>query len=358
MSALAAVGVVASAAQLAAYGKSILLFIANTYGQIQGAPEEYYEYGVQLKLLTHLAQIVEKTPALQNPDVQYHLDASLVEVKALQAILCSPTSGFAKRSGPRHYWRLITGTEQNEILVHLDRLNKKNHGLLLCINAVNTNQISSVQGSVDKLVEMNTACLERQEEITKENQSTYTTGWNYGLPKPPLENDYTKALVVVSKPQELEAHLHAPTHQMPHTVFGEITITGKNVMAEIGDENKSHSPNGSDCNCTSHPTDNTGSEFKLVSIKAGIVHTGETGRPRGCQFHKVVVEGEDEGDIKTRFKAGGFGTSELKDTWFEKQIEREKKARDFEEYRRMQAEGFEHFMQQKANGKENLQIGQ
>jgi hypothetical protein len=167
----AALGVAASASQLIAYGKSILVFIAVIYERLQDAPQHYREYGLQLKLLIHLAHSIEKTPALQIPDVQCHLDATSVEVSALQSILCSPTSGIRRSSGTRNYWTLIKGVEEKQISVLLDRLNFKNTGLLLCINTVNTVQLSGIQGSVDrveKLVEMSATHLQSPEETTQD----------------------------------------------------------------------------------------------------------------------------------------------------------------------------------------------
>lgn len=158
MSGLAILGAAASAAQLAAYATSILVFIAGIYDRINGIPEQYKEYEIQLKLLINIAQNIEQVPALQVPYLQCHLEATLEEVRSLQAILCSPKSGILKRPGPCTYWKFAIGAEQKRISALLDRLHFKNTGLVLCINSVNSLQISSVQQSVDrveKLIDMN-----------------------------------------------------------------------------------------------------------------------------------------------------------------------------------------------------------
>jgi len=176
MSGIVALGIAASAAQMVAYGKSIIVFLANVYERVEEAPQQYREYETQLKLLINLAQNITKTRSLQNLDVQYHLDSALVEVRALQSILCSPTSGFAKTSETHNYWKLIKGTEQKQILAHLDRLNKKNLGLLLSITTVNSAQISSVQGGVEKLIEMSDTRLQSSaENLEKEDVSSSET---------------------------------------------------------------------------------------------------------------------------------------------------------------------------------------
>jgi hypothetical protein len=154
MSGLDALGVVASAAQLVVYGKGILDFLASIYDRIRDAPQQYREYEIQLRLLINIAQNISNTPALQIPDVKYHLDATFVEVRRLQSILCSPTSGFLKSSGLRNYWKLITWDDEKKISLLLDRLHLKNMGLLSCINTVNTVQLSRVQGSVETLIAM------------------------------------------------------------------------------------------------------------------------------------------------------------------------------------------------------------
>jgi predicted transcriptional regulator YheO len=56
----------------------------------------------------------------------------------------------------RKYWNTIKGSEERKISVHLKSLRQKYSGMLLCIGTVNTTQLSSVQGSVDKLIDMNT----------------------------------------------------------------------------------------------------------------------------------------------------------------------------------------------------------
>jgi hypothetical protein len=96
MAALIALGVAAWAAQLIAYSKGIVS-IAQAYYRVRDASQQYREHERQLNLLINIAHGVEQNPALQNADVQYHLDAPLVDVRALQAILCRQAIDSLKR---------------------------------------------------------------------------------------------------------------------------------------------------------------------------------------------------------------------------------------------------------------------
>ena len=147
-----ALGVAASAAQLADYGITIIQFFGGIYNRIQNAPQQYREYNAQLNLLVNLAQNIKNTPALQTQNVKYHLDATLLEVTALQSILCSPASGCGRDSGKRNYWGLIKGFEEKKIAALLNRLHQKNMGLCLLVQTINTTQISSIQQNMQRLV--------------------------------------------------------------------------------------------------------------------------------------------------------------------------------------------------------------
>lgn len=154
MAAITAVGVAASAAQLVVYGKGIISFLADVRDRVNNASQQYQSFELQLRLLVCIARGVEQNPALQTGDLKSHLDGTLVEVRSLQSILCSPAKRIANRSTVGRYWNLIHGAEQRKIFEYLDRLHKKNTGLLLSINTVNTTQLSSVQEAIDKLVDV------------------------------------------------------------------------------------------------------------------------------------------------------------------------------------------------------------
>src|SRR5690242_6320433 len=109
--AFTALGVAASATQLAAYGLTIISYISTMSERVQNAPQEYHEYEVQLQNLVNTAQGIERNPALQTTNVQFHLDAISVEVRALQSALC-PAVGFGKNS--RKNWNIIHGSEQQK----------------------------------------------------------------------------------------------------------------------------------------------------------------------------------------------------------------------------------------------------
>jgi hypothetical protein len=154
MAALVILGVAASAAQLAEYSLSIVSFITRICNKVRDAPRQYQEYEIELKLLIYTARGIGQNPALQTADIQYHLDATLVDVEALQSILCRLAVNVPRRSLKRKYWNAIKGSDEIKISFHLECLHRKNTGLLLCISAVHATQLSNVQESLDQLVDM------------------------------------------------------------------------------------------------------------------------------------------------------------------------------------------------------------
>ncbi|KAF1971158.1 hypothetical protein BU23DRAFT_195111 [Bimuria novae-zelandiae CBS 107.79] len=160
--ALTALGVAASATQLAAYGLTIISYIAKTSERVQNTPQEYHEYEVQLRNLVNTAQGIERNPALQTRNVKFQLDTISAEVRTLQSILC-PAIGFEKNSCKKN-WNIIYGSEQRKIAMHLKSLYQMNIALLLCITTSNTDQLSDVKGSINKLADQN---IELEQETSE-----------------------------------------------------------------------------------------------------------------------------------------------------------------------------------------------
>lgn len=152
MAALAALRVAASATQLVAYSKSIISFIATAYDRVKDAPQQYRSFELQLKLLVDITNRIEQNPILQTAGVKCHLESTLVETRALQSILCCPSKGLGNGAIVWRYWNLFKGTEQQEILVYLESFHRKNTGLILSINTVNTTQLARMEASVEQLV--------------------------------------------------------------------------------------------------------------------------------------------------------------------------------------------------------------
>jgi hypothetical protein len=150
MSALVALGALASASQLVVYGKSIIFHIADLYDRAQDAPQD--QRGFKMRL--HLWDLESGVPLDSFSDIDQEGELKLVlAILFLQAILCHPNFRSTTCTGPRKYWAIITGTEERQILLHLENLNKKNAGLLLCISTVNSSQLSNLNANMVKLVE-------------------------------------------------------------------------------------------------------------------------------------------------------------------------------------------------------------
>lgn len=146
--ALGALGVAASATQLAAYALSIVAFIADARERMRNAPEQYREYEAQLKILINIASSVENVPALQTPEVKFHLETTATEVRTLQALICcrapSPNTSFILRCSS---WEAVQGSQQRRVSDHLERLHKKNTALLFYIVTINTVQLSTIMAN-------------------------------------------------------------------------------------------------------------------------------------------------------------------------------------------------------------------
>jgi len=168
MSGLEALGVAASALQVVAYGISIASTIATICERVRNAPQQYREYACQISLLIDTAQSIEQNPVLQQiADVNYHLTATLIEAKALKSLLDEAAVGFAKKSVKQKYWSVIKGSQQRKISQHFENLQQKKTALLLCISTAHVTQLSSVQGSVDQLLDMTARRYQRASSETE-----------------------------------------------------------------------------------------------------------------------------------------------------------------------------------------------
>jgi hypothetical protein len=150
MAGLEVLGAAASAAQLADYGRGIVIFLTEVYKRVKNAPKQYREYETQLHLLIRNAEHIANSPAFRASDVKLDLDSIEVEVRALQAILCHPAAGPSTSSNPRNLWTLIKGVEQKEIEECLDRLHRKNSALSFYILTVSAGKVHL---NVEKLIE-------------------------------------------------------------------------------------------------------------------------------------------------------------------------------------------------------------
>lgn len=192
MAALAVLSVATSAGQLAEYSISIVSFLAQIHNRLQDAPRQYREYEEQLQVLINTARSIEQNPALQVADIQSHLEATLVDVRVLQSLICSPAVGSINSSPKHKYWNAVTGIEERKISAHLESLHQKNIGLLLSISTVNTTQLSSVQGSVDKLIDMS-------RQATSHNAAANSARQRLAREAQALEVSDSTALVVAEK---------------------------------------------------------------------------------------------------------------------------------------------------------------
>jgi hypothetical protein len=306
MAAIAAIGIAASAAQLIAYSGGIVAFIAQIYSRVKGVPQQYREYEEQLKLLISTARDIERNPALQLPDVQYHLEATFVDVRALQSILCHPALGSAKSSKTENLWNAIKGSEARRIEVHLERLRQKRAGLHLCISTAHTAQLSNVQDGVEKLIDMSITSQEKYWQGVDEKKQATSFVQEVDVPDIQQRFDFSQwqlaqdyqdnstALVPANHQRELAIRSYqvetTSAPKMSSHTFGNIevgkdcTMTMGNIASPIAVSNAyGYSANAA----------GRGHTYQIITVgQNSRVHTGNTGacgHMRAHDYGKVKV---------------------------------------------------------------------
>ncbi|KAE9367541.1 hypothetical protein N431DRAFT_444675 [Stipitochalara longipes BDJ] len=317
MAALVILSVAASAAQLVEYSLSIVSFITRICNKVRDAPRQYREYEIELKLLIYTARGIGQNPALQTADIQYHLDATLVDVEALQSILCRLAVNAPRRSLKRKYWDAINASDDLRISFHLESLHRKNTGLLLCICAVHTTQLTNVQGSLDQLVDMSAGydhklCAETGEtEIAiqpLELDNTCERSQPLQLPQLLCENE-DAALVVREKQSGLVTPNRLAEAPLPKRMghkFGP-AIFGDKATVTVGNSYSSSAPRPNEV------APRKGHTFERVDAgKESKIHLGDTGQG-SLPWHEL-------GNIKTGDSCvvhlGDFEDSEKKEKEF------------------------------------------
>ena len=150
MSGLAALGVVASASQLAAYGIKIATSVSQIYKDIQDAPRQIREQSKQIRELIELTTLIEQHKVFQSPIILPHLEATLLEARALYGILRGVAANYAEKSIWR-YWKLLNCNHENQILAGFNKLEREKSALTLCISIIHTDLLCSIQGRVRQL---------------------------------------------------------------------------------------------------------------------------------------------------------------------------------------------------------------
>lgn len=145
-----ALGVAASAVQLAAYSASIITFIGKLFIRARNLPQQYHQYEVQLLLLIHITFNIENNPALQTKDIKFHLEATTKEVAALQSLLCRPRIELTKYSVVRRLRDTLGGFEQ-QVSSRLERLHQITSVLQISLESENTRQVYCIKEGVKRL---------------------------------------------------------------------------------------------------------------------------------------------------------------------------------------------------------------
>ena len=136
--ALAALGAVAAASQLAEQSLKIINFVIDLYSKVRDAPESIRKQSDQLDQLIHIAKLIEDNPPLRRDEVVSSLRSCLDEAKKLQEILTN-ISTAAGDGKVKKFWRALDGVAtEKRILALFENLEQKKSSLLLCIQAIDS----------------------------------------------------------------------------------------------------------------------------------------------------------------------------------------------------------------------------
>ncbi|KAF4151741.1 hypothetical protein CNMCM6069_003174 [Aspergillus lentulus] len=147
MSGVEILGAIAAAAQLA----ELAINIVSKIEKVRHVRQEYGKFSLQVNHLFATAQLIRNCPALQTDEVRIHLSDTVSEAEALLSVLNTATQQFAVKSFARKYWGVIKRQDQRVILFHFENLQKHKTALILCISAINSTQLSTLQEGIEKL---------------------------------------------------------------------------------------------------------------------------------------------------------------------------------------------------------------
>ena len=154
MSGVEALGIVASATQLAAYSIKIALQLNDIYTEVLLTPVRTREHLNQVKELIEITQTIEQHQSLRSPVIHCQLRSTLLQAKSLSNTLRDRAIKYTE-SPVLRYWALFKGTDEKVILTGLNKLEREKSTLRLCIGIVHTDLLRDIQGSIDRLSSSN-----------------------------------------------------------------------------------------------------------------------------------------------------------------------------------------------------------
>lgn len=147
MSGAEALGVIASATQLAAYSIKIVLHLSELYTEVRGAPCRTKEQIIQVRELIETTTLIEQHKSLRSPAINAQLQTTLDEARSLYNKLRDLSSRYTTNPLFR-YWAIAKGASTKEIHARLEKLDRHKSTLKLCISLVHTDLLANIEGRI------------------------------------------------------------------------------------------------------------------------------------------------------------------------------------------------------------------
>ena len=150
MSGTEALGVVASASQLAAYSIKIVMHLNELYTQMWNTPIRTKEHLDQIRDLIETTALIAQHKSLRSPVIHAQLQSTILQAQSLYHTLKTLGSKYTEKSIWR-YWALLKGVDDREILGSLNKLEREKSTLKLCISVAHTDLLQGIKGSIDSI---------------------------------------------------------------------------------------------------------------------------------------------------------------------------------------------------------------
>ena len=150
MSGTEALGIVASASQLAAYSIKIVIHLNELYTQMWNTPIRTKEHLDQIRDLIETTALIAQQKSLRSPVIHAQLQSTILQAQSLYHTLKNLGSKYTEKSIWR-YWALLKGVDDREILGSLNKLEREKSTLKLCISVAHTDLLQGIKGSIESI---------------------------------------------------------------------------------------------------------------------------------------------------------------------------------------------------------------
>ncbi|KAE8441091.1 hypothetical protein EG329_005886 [Mollisiaceae sp. DMI_Dod_QoI] len=156
MSGVEALGVAASAIQLADFGLRISNTLLEVFDRLHEYPARLHSYVDEIKKLIETAHLVEENSGLQTPTVHAHIKTTLAAAIELQTTLERLAGGYSQKSRTYRCLQIVVkgAFEEKQLIARFESLERQKSDLIFCISVVHSDAIAEIQGGVALLVDI------------------------------------------------------------------------------------------------------------------------------------------------------------------------------------------------------------